>query len=383
MMYKPHGGTLIDRNLKGADKEKAAADAKAMVQIPVAKEMLTEMKNIGCGRFSPLEGFLTSEDLEGVLHNRRLASGTVWTIPIVLDVDKTTAAKCTKGNPVALTCEGKPVAILHVEGAYTCDKAGFARCTFGTEDAEHPGVARVQEMKDWLVGGKLDMLDDSKEPFPQWNLWPSETRRIFEEKGWKTIAGFQTRNAPHRGHELMQKIVMSMVDGMFINPVIGRKKKGDFRDEVIIKSYEALIANYYPADRVFMSILPMEMRYAGPREAIHHAIIRKNFGCTHQIVGRDHAGVGNYYHPEAAIGIFEEFDDLEIGPMTVRGDFFHCTKCDELASERTCPHAEEDKIHFSGTAIRKMIVEGQMPDPRLYRPEVFEIQQTFDKLFVE
>jgi sulfate adenylyltransferase len=382
-MYKPHGGKLIDRNLKGAEKSKAIADAKGMVQIPVAQETLTEMKNIGCGRFSPLEGFLGSEDLKGVLHNRRLASGVIWTIPMVLDVDKATAEKCSRGNPVALVFNGSPVAILHVEDVYTYDKAELASQTFATDDTKHPGVARVYEMKDYLVGGKLDMIDDSKEPFPECNLWPAETRRIFEQKGWKTVAGFQTRNAPHRGHELMQKIVLSYVDGLYINPVIGRKKKGDFRDEVIIKSYEVLIENYFPADRVFMSILPMEMRYAGPREAIHHAIIRKNFGCTHQIVGRDHAGVGKYYHPEAAIDIFEEFDDLEIEPMTVRGDFFHCRKCDELASERTCPHADDQKIPFSGTAIRNMIVAGEMPDPKLYRPEVFEIQQKFDKLFVE
>jgi len=221
-----------------------------------------------------------------------------------------------------------------------------------------------------------------REPFPAHNLTPAETRKIFEERGWKTVAGFQTRNTPHMGHENMQKTVLALVDGLLIHPVIGRKKKGDFRDEVILRSYEALIENYFPGERVLLSILPMEMRYAGPKEAVHHAIIRKNHGCTHLIVGRDHAGVGNFYASEAAIEIFEQFPDLGIQPITIRGDFFHCKRCGHLASERTCCHDESEHLNFNGTAIRKMLVEGVVPPPELIRVEVYEAEREFDDPFV-
>ncbi len=382
-MIAPHGGKIIDRLLTGKALEDALAGVPKMKALTIDAMTLTDIKNIGHGRYSPLEGFIGKKDLESVLKNARLAGGAVWTVPILLDVSEKEAAGLTEGEDVCLKAEdGRPIAVLHLTEKYSYDKVEISKAVFGTDDIEHPGVKSTMDKKDVFLGGQIDLVDSSREPFPDYNLYPSETREIFEKRGWKTVAGFQTRNAPHLGHENMQKTVLALVDGLLIHPVIGKKKKGDYRDEVILKSYEALLDNYFPEDRVFMSILPMEMRYAGPREAVHHAIIRKNHGCTHLIVGRDHAGVGNYYHPEAAIEIFDTFNDLEIRPITLRGDFFHCKRCHRLESERTCPHGEEHKIHFSGTVVRKMLVEGGTPPEEMIRPEVFAAQKEFDNPFI-
>ncbi|MFC1799680.1 sulfate adenylyltransferase [Candidatus Eisenbacteria bacterium] len=382
-MIAPHGGKIIDRLLTGKALEDALAAVPKMKTITIDAMALTDLKNIGHGRYSPLEGFIGKADLESVLKNSRLTSGPVWTVPILLDVSEDEAAGLTEGEDVCLKAEdGRPIAVLHLSEKYSYPKNEISKAVFGTDDIEHPGVKSTMDKKDVFLAGQIDLVDDSREPFPEYNLYPSETREIFEKRGWKTVAGFQTRNAPHLGHENMQKTVLALVDGVLIHPVIGKKKKGDYKDEVILKSYEALLDNYFPKDRVFMSILPMEMRYAGPREAVHHAIIRKNHGCTHLIVGRDHAGVGNYYEPEAAIEIFDKFDDLEIRPITLRGDFFHCKRCQRLESDRTCPHGEEHKIHFSGTVVRKMLVEGGTPPEEMIRPEVFNAQKKFDKPFI-
>jgi sulfate adenylyltransferase len=382
-MIRPHGGKLIDRVLTGEKLAKARAGIDGMKGITLDSMSITDVRNIGHGRYSPLEGFIGNEDLRSILSKSRLASGPVWTIPILLDVSEQEADTLKEGEDVCLKDEsGRPVAVLHLEEKYTRPKQEIADAVFGTDDPQHPGVASTLEMQDVFLAGDIDLIDDSREPFPDYNLYPSETRKIFEERGWRTVAGFQTRNAPHLGHENMQKTVLSLVDGLLIHPVIGKKKKGDFKDAAILKGYDALLDNYFPRERVVLSILPMEMRYAGPREAVHHSIIRKNHGCTHLIVGRDHAGVGDYYHPEAAIEIFDDFDDLEIRPITIRGDFFHCKKCRRLESERTCPHGDEEKIKFSGTVIRKMLVEGGTPPPELFRPEVFDALKHFENPFV-
>lgn len=383
-MVRPHGGKLIDRSVAEKDLEGALADASKMKSITLDLMSITDVKNIGHGRYSPLTGFICQDDLKSILEKMRLADGTVWTIPILLDVTEDEAKDLVEGESVCLKSEeGKPIAVLHLKEKYSYPKDQIAKAVFGTDDIKHPGVKSAMEMNNVFLGGDIDLLDLSREPFPSHNLYPKETREIFEKNGWKTVAGFQTRNAPHLGHENMQKVVLCLVDGLLIHPVIGKKKPGDFRDEVILKCYDVLLENYFPKDRVLLSILPMEMRYAGPREAVHHAIIRKNHGCTHLIVGRDHAGVGKYYHPEAAIEIFDNFDDLEIKPITIRGDFFHCKKCHRLESDRTCPHGDDVKINFSGTVIRKLLVEGGTPPPEMIRPEVFEAQRQFDKPFVE
>ena len=383
-MVRPHGGKLVDRALKGKEAEVAAKALPNMKCLALDSMSVVDLRNIAVGRYSPLEGFIGKDDLDSIVKTTRLKNGVVWSIPILLDVSEDEARGLKEGEDVCLKDEaGKAIAILHLKEKYSYPKQTIAKAVFATDDLKHPGVKSTMDMKDVFLAGEIDLVDTSREPFPKYNLTPSETRRIFEEKGWKTVAGFQTRNAPHNGHEYMQKVVLSMVDGLFINPVIGKKKKGDFTDEAILRAYDVLIAEYFPKDRVFMSILPMEMRYAGPKEAIHHAIIRKNFGCTNLIVGRDHAGVGNYYEPEAAIDIFKNFTDLEIAPITIRGDFFHCKKCAQLESERTCPHAEEGKIKFSGTVIRKMLVEGGSPPPEIFRPEVFEALRQLKNPFVE
>ena len=378
---EPHGGRLTERRLPSQKLPKVARQDVAT--LPVTREILADVRNIGFGRYSPLEGFLDRANLLAVLETGRLKDGTAWTIPIVLDVTQEEADPLTVGKDVVLNCDGTATAVLHLEEKHPLDRQSFAREVFGTDDASHPGVARTMEMGDVLLGGKIDLLDDSREPFPEYNLTPGETRALFEERGWKTVCAFQTRNAPHRGHENMQKMVLSNVDGLLIHPVIGKKKKGDFRDEAILAAYEALLKGYFNPDRVALTILPMEMRYAGPREAVHHAIIRKNHGCTHFIVGRDHAGAGGFYSPEAAIDIFKEYPDIGVEIITIRGDFFHCRSCGGIESDRTCPHPEKRKIFFSGSKIRQMIVEGAPPPPEIYRPEVFESHKQFDPPFVE
>jgi len=382
-MIAPHGGTLVDRLIRGEEREEALKKARELKALRLARDYVVDLKNIGHGRYSPLRGFNTEDDYRRIIAEDRLKDGTVWTIPIVLDVDADTASSMKEGEDVLLSDEGgSPAAILHLESIYTYDKGVHAMSVFGTDDTTHPGVARVFSMNDVLLGGTIDLLDDTREPFPKYNLTPAETRKIFEDRGWKTVAGFQTRNAPHMGHENMQKTVLALVDGLLIHPVIGRKKKGDFRDEVILKSYDVLIDNYFPKERVLLSILPMEMRYAGPKEAIHHAIIRKNHGCTHMIVGRDHAGVGKFYPEEAAIEIFDNYPELDIKPITIRGDFFYCRRCGQLASDRTCCHDEGYHLKFNGTAIRKMLVDGVVPPPELIRPEVYKAQREFSEPFV-
>jgi sulfate adenylyltransferase len=313
----------------------------------------------------------------------RLRNDVPWTVPIVLDTDRATAAGLNTGGEVLLAAEdGRPVALLHLEEKYEYDKGETVEKVFGTRDPAHPGVAKVLAMKDVLLAGPVDLIDVTPTPFDRYKLTPKETRVLFEAKGWRTIVGFQTRNTPHIGHEYVQKAALTFTDGLFINPVIGRKKKGDFKDEVILASYEAAIRHYYLKERTVMAILQMEMRYAGPREAIHHAILRKNFGCTHIIIGRDHAGVGSYYPPFAAQDIFEAFPDLGIAPMFFRS-FSHCKKCGSVVNEKICPHPPADHIQFSGTKIRDLLVKGEYPPAELMRPEVAEVIMRFKDPFNE
>ncbi|MBQ04274.1 sulfate adenylyltransferase [Candidatus Bathyarchaeota archaeon] len=377
-MPEPHGGKLINRFAgKGKDR---VEEIKRLPQIVLTKEQTVEVLNITHGVFSPLEGFLTREDYISVLDKGRLATGVPWTIPIVFDVPENSGVK--KGYDAVLVDDERSIATIHVEDIYQYDREELAQKIFGTTDSAHPGVAKVYSMKEFLLGGKIDLIDDPKIPFAEYYLKPQVTRRLFEEKGWRTVAAFQTRNIPHVGHEYLQKTALTFTDGLFINPVIGKKKPGDFQDELILKTYQTLIDNYYPMDRVIMSTLPMEMRYAGPREAIFHAIIRKNFGCTHFIVGRDHAGVGNYYPPYAAQDIFKEFPDLGITPMFFKS-FAYCKKCLSVVNEKTCPHRDQEHIDFSGTKIREMLLRGERPPEEVMRREVAEVIKRWEDPFVE
>ena len=369
-MLKPHGGKLTNRVITGEEREEARDRVEGLPSLDIAEETAKEVQNIAHGIFSPLEGFLTRHDYLAVVNDGRLANDLPWTIPIVLDISPD--SEISGGQDVALVYQGKPVAIMHVDEVYDYDKKELAGKVFGTTDSKHPGVARANGMKELLAGGRVDLIDEVDIPFSRYYLKPEETRFLFKQKGWKTVVGFQTRNVPHVGHEYVQKTALTFADGLFINPVIGKKKSGDFKDEVILETYQALIDNYYLKDRAVMAILPMEMRYAGPREAIHHAIIRKNFGCSHFIVGRDHAGVGNYYPPYAAQEIFDNFPDLGITPIFFKS-FFYCRKCLGVMSEKTCPHGEEDHIDFSGSRIREMLVKGEIPAKEVMRPEVAKI----------
>ncbi|MBL7131947.1 MAG: sulfate adenylyltransferase [Candidatus Omnitrophica bacterium] len=382
-MHKPHGGKLVNRVLNESEQNKVSERLDKLYCLKLSEELTQDVFNITTGVYSPLEGFISREDYINILDNRRLASGLPWTIPIVLDITLQEAKKLLRYNEVCLLSQNeKPLALLHIKDIYGFDKEEAALKIFGTTDMAHPGVAKVKQMKDRLVEGVVDLINEPKHPFGQYTLKPLETRVLFEEKGWTDIVGFQTRNVPHLGHEYVQKTALSFADGLFINPVIGKKKKGDFKDEVILDAYEALIKNYYLKEKAVMSILNMQMRYAGPREAIFHAIIRKNFGCTHFVVGRDHAGVGSFYHPFAAHQIFDEFADLEITPLFFKS-FFYCQRCGSVANEKTCPHEEAEHINFSGTEIRRLLKEGKFPPAELMRKEVAETIIAHKQPFVE
>lgn len=382
MVSIPHGGRLINRVAEDYRREMLLKEASALPKVELDLNKVIDAENIAYGVYSPLEGFMCHEEVSWILEDMRLPNDLPWTIPIVLDVEEDETSMVKEGDDISLIFQGKPIAIMKVEEIYKIDLKLYTSRVFGTTDPKHPGVFKALNMKPLLLGGKLELIGGASNKYEKYTLYPAETRILFSERGWKTIVGFQTRNAPHLGHEYIQKAALVFADGLFINPVIGRKKPGDYRDEVILEAYKALIKNYYPRDTVVLSILRYEMRYAGPREAVHHAIMRKNFGCTHFIVGRDHAGVGNYYGPYEAWEIFNEFPDLGITPLFVR-EFFYCRKCGGMANEKTCPHSEENQVKFSGTKIRRMLREGMRPPPELMRPEVVDAILKFDDPFVE
>jgi sulfate adenylyltransferase len=384
-MIAPHGGKLTNRVLTGAALDDARRQAAALPTITVDYDTGRDVQNIARGVFSPLQGFVGSADLAAICERNCLASGLAWTIPILLDVPCGDGYEA--GKDYTLVTEGAtaPLAILHLSEVYTWDKEKAAAAVFGTTDEAHPGVKGYRARGDVLLAGDIDLLDNDRGPYADYNLFPAEVRAAFEERGWKTVCAFQTRNVPHAGHEDLQKTVLGFFDGLFIQPIIGKKKPGDFKDEVILKSYQTIIEHYFAPDRVFLNILPTEMRYAGPKEAIMHAIMRKNYGATHIIIGRDHAGVGKFYGEEEAIEMFDkpEFSALEIQPVSIKGDFWYCEKCGRVASNRTCPHPEADQIPFSGTMIRNGILSGNAPDPRVMRPEVFDVIRSFEAPFVD
>ncbi|UCH72122.1 MAG: sulfate adenylyltransferase [Thermoplasmatales archaeon] len=374
-MPRAHGGKIIDRSAK-----KILEDTGKIPKFEINKNLSEDIVNIANGVFSPLEGFLSNNDLENVIKEKRLTDDTPWTIPILLDLD---IKDIKEGDNILLSnSENEVLALLDIDVIYNYDKNKLAQSIYGTKDANHPGVANVHNMKKQLLGGKITLLSFKENKFDRYYLSPKETRFLFKEKGWKEIVAFQTRNPPHIGHEYVQKTALTFVDGIFINPIMGKKKVGDFRDNIILASYETLMKHYYLKERAVMSILRTSMKYAGPREAIHHAIMRKNFGCTHFIVGRDHAGVGNYYGPYDAHDIFSEFPDLGIIPIFFRS-FSRCTKCNSVVNDKICPHDKKYHINFSGKEIRKLLKNGEIPSQDMMRKEVAETILKFDKPFVE
>ena len=377
-MPKPHGGKLITRQIN-----KESYETKDLIEFEINTNLSEDVLNISHGVFSPLEGFLCNNDLQNVISEKRLTDDTPWTIPILLDFDKSKLNEIKEGDSVLLTNKEYGLrSILNIDEIYTFDKKRLAQEVYRTQDMNHPGVANVYNMKEHLLGGKITLLESKTREYDEYNLTPKETRFLFKEKGWRDIVAFQTRNPPHIGHEYVQKTALTFVDGLFINPIIGKKKSGDFRDDVILASYDALMKYYYLKDRAVMSILRTSMKYAGPREAIHHAIMRKNYGCTHFIVGRDHAGVGNYYGPYDAHDIFSEFPDLQIIPLFFRS-FSRCLKCGSVVNDKICPHDPKDHINFSGKKIREILREGKIPPEDMMRKEVSETILKFDNPFVE
>ena len=377
-MIRPHGGELVNRHIK-----KKNIDVNDYPRFDISTNLSEDILNIANGIFSPLKGFLCKNDLTNILKEKRLENDTPWTIPILLDFDKDEIKEIQEGDTILLTNKNTGVSsLLDVEEIQSYNKKSIAQAVYKTNDINHPGVANIYNMKEKLIGGKIQLIENKVREFDKYNLTPKETRILFKEKGWREIVAFQTRNPPHIGHEYVQKTALTFVDGIFINPIIGKKKTGDFKDEVILASYETLMKHYYLKERLVMSILRTSMKYAGPREAIHHAIMRKNFGCTHFIVGRDHAGVGNFYSPYDAHNIFSEFPDLGIIPVFFRS-FSRCIICGSVVNDKICPHDQKYHINFSGKKIRELLRNGKMPSEDMMRKEVAETILKFDKPFVE
>jgi len=375
-LIRPHGGVLVNRLAAPAARADARAAAARMPAVRLNAVQHSDVLCIATGVFSPLTGFVGRADYESIVERMRLANGAVWSIPVTLAVSSDVAASMKSAASIALEDpSGRIAATLEVNELFAYDKRAEASQVYRTTDEAHPGVARVYAQGDVLVAGPVTLLErPADEPFAALRRDPSDTRRLFAERGWRRIVGFQTRNPVHRAHEYIQKAALEICDGLLLNPLVGETKSDDISADTRMESYRVLIDNYYPQDRVVLSVYPAAMRYAGPREAIFHAIARKNYGCTHFIVGRDHAGVGNYYGTYDAQKIFDEFaaEDLGITPLFFEHTFF-CRKCGGMASSKTCPHDGSSRVTLSGTQVRDMLTRGQLPPPEFTRAEVAEV----------
>jgi len=362
---------LVNRIAK-LPKNLPAPDGPAVV---LSNAHLCELDAIGCGLYSPLTGFMIEAEYERVVDAMRLPDGTVWSVPVVLPVPRGDFETIKHGMVLALNGEdGITYGLIEVKDAFERDLEHEASAVYGTTDAEHPGVSRLLAESPTVVGGDIHLLERAPITSHPNNLDPAETRRAFAERDWKTVVAFQTRNPIHRAHEYLQKCALESVDGLFINPLIGDTKEGDIPADVRMQCYEALLNEYYPGDRVTLGTFPIPMRYAGPREAIHHAICRRNYGCTHIIIGRDHAGVGNYYGTYDAQRIFDRFDSRELGIVPLRFEHaYFCKRCGQMVSSKTCPHSKEDHVFLSGTKVRALLAEGKELPGEFTRPEVAEI----------
>ena len=374
-LIAPHGGTLVNRVVEGAEARSLADTAKSLPAHTLGMRPLSDLEMIAVGAFSPLSGFMTQADYKGVVKDMHLAGGVPWSLPVTLSASKEDA-KRFEGKQIALTDEaGNALAVMDVEQAYEYDKQEEARLAYRTDEEAHPGVAAVYAQGEMLLGGPVRLFQRQQHSeFLEHRRDPKATRAAFAERGWKTIVGFQTRNPVHRAHEYIQKCALETVDGLLLHPLVGATKDDDIPAPVRMACYEALLAGYYPANRVLLSVFPAAMRYAGPREAIFHALVRKNYGCSHFIVGRDHAGVGSYYGTYDAQQIFREFAPGELGitPMFFENSFF-CRACEAMGTAKTCPHGDDDHVSLSGTKVRQMLSEGQMPPIEFSRPEVAQI----------
>jgi sulfate adenylyltransferase len=363
-LIKPHGGTLVDRTGERPD------DLDSLDVVTLTPREVSDLDMLASGALSPLEGFMGREDYERVVEEMRLTNGLPWALPVCLAVDQ-----APSGGRVALADEsGRKLAVLEVAEAYDYDKDREAENCFRTTDEAHPGVARLYAQKPKYLAGRVTVFERPEPSFPELALDPAETRAAFAERGWKRVVGFQTRNPIHRAHEYLTKVALETVDGLLIHPLVGDTKGDDVPADTRVACYRVLLDGYYPDDRVLLSAFPAAMRYAGPREAVWHAICRKNYGCSHFIVGRDHAGVGDYYGTYDAQLIFDEFEphELDIEPLFFEHSFF-CKACGTMASAKTCPHEKEEHVFLSGTKVREMLGAGEVPPEEFTRREVAEV----------
>jgi sulfate adenylyltransferase len=363
-LIRPHGGELVERAGERPD------GVESLETVRLTARELADLDMLASGALSPLTGFMGREDYERVIEEMRLVSGLAWALPVCIAV-----AEAPGGKRLALADEeGRPLAVLDVEDVFPYDKEREAERCFRTTDEAHPGVARLMSQQDLYVAGSVSVFERQKPSFPELHKDPRETRALFSERGWRRVVGFQTRNPIHRAHEYLTKCALETVDGLLIHPLVGETKADDVPAATRVQAYDVLVRGYYPQERVVVSAFPAAMRYAGPREAIWHAICRKNYGCSHFIVGRDHAGVGDYYGTYDAQLIFDEFEphELDIEPMFFEHAFF-CRVCGQMATPKTCPHTGDDHVFLSGTKVRELLSEGELPPAEFSRPEVAEI----------
>jgi sulfate adenylyltransferase len=363
-LIRPHGGTLVDRTGEAPD------DLDTLETIALTSRELSDLDMLACGALSPLEGFMGQDDYERVVEEMRLANGLPWALPVCLAVDDE-----PRGDRVALADEnGRKVAVLEVTEVYAYSKEREAERCFRTTDDAHPGVARLYGQKPRYLAGRVTVFERAEPTFPELAKDPAETRAEFAERGWRRVVGFQTRNPIHRAHEYLTKVALETVDGLLVHPLVGDTKSDDVPTATRVECYRVLLDGYYPPDRVMLSAFPAAMRYAGPREAIWHAICRKNYGCSHFIVGRDHAGVGSYYGTYDAQLIFDDFEphELDIEPMFFEHSFW-CNVCGSMASTKSCPHGDDDRVVLSGTMVRELLGKGEIPPVEFTRPEVAEV----------
>jgi sulfate adenylyltransferase len=373
-MVEPHGGKLVNLFPSEEIRKELARKAQFLKRVETTLRELCDAELIGLGAFSPLTGFLKKDDYESVVERCRLQNGVVWPLPVNLSIDKEFSKEIKEGEEVALSFQGEIYALFTVEELYSYDKKKEAQLVFKTTDSSHPGVQSLYSQGEVYAGGRITLFQTLLHSTYRGALSPAESREEFSRRSWEKIVGFQTRNPIHRAHEYLLKCALEMSDGLFIHPLVGCTKKDDIPSSVRLRCYEVLIEKYFPRERVVLSPLPAAMRYAGPREAVFHALVRKNYGCTHFIVGRDHAGVGNFYGPFEAQEIFSHFERDEIGITPLFFDHaFYCLRCQAMATTKTCPHTENERLVLSGSRVRELLREGEKLPSEFTRPEVAEI----------